>query len=230
MAEQPENGADLQQLRDAVRDAVASGHDLQARVRDLMLAAFHNAGLAPGRIREVTRATLEGVDAGAVAHGSDAGAAARRAVAGIEDALLQAAEASSLAIREAAGHASEFARSDLKRAVDDLALLEQLFLDLLADVAQAGSATARETYTDIRRHLQHSGSAFGAQLATHVGSLRDLLGRAGQEGLASGTRAAGKAAEQLGRFAGVLLAGIEKGLNESVPPPAGGRDSHRRDE
>jgi len=223
MAEEPEQGADLQRLRDAVREAVISGHDLQASVRDLMLATFSSSGISPGRIQEVIRATLEGVEAGALVHGGAAGESARRAVAGIEEALMQAAEASSLAIREAAGHASDFARTDLRRAVDELASLEKLFLDTLADTAQAGSAVAKVTFSDIQRHLRYSGSALGEQLAIHVSSLRELLSRSGQERLQSGAQAAGKAAGQLGKFAGAILAGIGKGLADAGTAPAGRR-------
>jgi hypothetical protein len=224
MSTEPDTGPDLQRLKTAVREAVETGRDLQARVRDLMLAALSSAGVDIPRIQQVTRTTLEGVDAGASAHGANAGEVARQAVAGIEDALMQAAEASSLAIREAAGHAGDFARSDLKRAVDELASLETLFMDTLADVARAGSATAKATFADIQRHLQHSGTAFGARLASHVGSLREVVARAGQEGLQSGVDAAGKAVEQLGRIAGGFLAGMEKGLTQAGTQTSGADD------
>jgi hypothetical protein len=221
MAAEPATGPDLQRLKAAVRDAVETGRDLQARVRDLMLAALSSTGVDLSRIQQVTRTTLDGVDAGVVIHGADAGQVARQAVAGIEDALMQAAEASSLAIQEAAGHAGDFARSDLKHAVDELASLESLFMDTLADVARAGSATAKTTFADIQRHLEHSGTVFGARLASQVGSLRESLALAGQEGLQSGVKTAGKAAEQLGRLAGALLAGMEQGLSRAGPRTSG---------
>ena len=81
MAAEPDTGADLQRLKSAVRDVVETGRDLQARVRDLMLAAFSSSGLDASRIQQVTRATLEGVDAGAAIHGTEAGRLARQAVA-----------------------------------------------------------------------------------------------------------------------------------------------------
>jgi hypothetical protein len=224
MAAEPGTGPDLQRLRSAVRETVETGRDLQARVRDLMLAAFSSTGVDLSRIQQVTRTTLEGVNAGVAAHGSDSAKVARQAVAGIEDALMQAAEASSLAIQEAAGHAGDFARSDLRRAVDELASLESLFMDTLADVARAGSETAKTTLADIRRHLQHSGTIFGERLAGQVGNLREMLAMAGQEGLQSGMNTAGKAAEQLGRLAGAVLAGMEQGLTQAGTRTAAGAD------
>lgn len=221
MAAEPDTGPDLQRLESAVRETVQTGRDLQARVRELMLATFSSTGLDLSRIRQVTRSTLKGVDAGVKVHGDDAADVMRQAVAGIEDALLQAAEASSLAIREAAGHASDFARSDLRRAVDELASLESLFMGTLAEVARAGSTTAKTTLVDIQRHMQHSGTLFGERLAEQVGSLREALALAGKEGLQSGVNTAGKAAEQLGRIAGALLAGMEEGLGQAGTRTAG---------
>jgi hypothetical protein len=189
-----------------------------------MLAALSSTGVDLSRIQQVTRTTLEGVNAGVTAHGADSATVARQAVAGIEDALMQAAEASSLAIQEAAGHAGDFARSDLRRAVDELASLESLFMATLADVARAGSETAKTTLGDIRRHLQHSGTIFGERLAGQVGSLREVLALAGQEGLQSGMDTAGKAAEQLGRLAGAVLAGMEQGFTQAGTRTAGGVD------
>jgi hypothetical protein len=204
---------------------VETGRDLQARVRDLMLAALSSAGVDISGIREVTRTALEGVDAGAAVHGADAGKVVRRAVAGIEDALLQAAEVSSLAIREAAGHASDFAQHDLRKAIDELASLEPLFINTLADVARAGSATARTTFADIQRHLQHSGTMFGTRLASHVGSLREVLARTGQESLQSGVEAAGNTARQLGRITGAMLADIGKELAQAGTQTPGSEDA-----
>lgn len=223
MSEESATDPDLNQLKTAVREAVESGRDLQVRVRDLLLTALSSARVDMPRIRQTVRATLEGVETGAATHGAGAGDAAREAVAGIEDALKHAAEASSLAIREAAGNASEFARTDLRRAVDDLATLEKQFIDILADVVKAGSAGAEATFADIQRHFRNSGTAFSEQLAIHVGSLRQLLSQAGQESMQSGVDAAGKAAEQLGRLAGALLSGIEKGFAEAGTTP-GRRD------
>lgn len=203
---------ELERLTAAVRDTVASGRDMQARVRDLMIAAFRNAGVSLASMQALTRAALQGVDAGTMDTAGDKGTAARHAVAGIEDALMHAAEASSLAIREAAGHASGFAKTDLKRAIDELASLESLFIDTVTEVARAGSASAAAGFADIQRHLQHSGSTFGERLAEHIGDLQRLLTQTGQEQLQSGAEAAGRAVEQIGRLAGSLLAGIQAGL------------------
>lgn len=222
MSDESGAGADLEELKSAVREAVASGRDLQDRVRQLMIASMHSMGVDMSRMQETIRAALEGVEAGISPQ--DSGATVRQAVAGIEDALVQAAEASSLAIREAAGHAGEFARDDLKRAIDELATLEQRFIQTLAAAGKAGSQAAQAGFADMQRHLEASGSAFGAQLTTHVGTLRELLAQRGQEGLQAGADAAVKTAEQLGKLAASLLTGIGQGLADGAAAPDGERE------
>lgn len=221
MADEPGAGADLEQLKSAVREAVASGRDLQARVRELMIASMHSMGVEQSKLQKIIRAALEGIEAGISPQ--DSGAALHQAVAGIESALQQAAEASSLAIREAAGHATEFARNDLGRAVDELATLEKLFIDTLAEMTKAGSTVAQAGFADVQRHLQGSGSTLGEQLTTHVNTLRELLARRGQEGLQAGAGAAVKTAEQLGQLAAALLTGIGQGLADHGAMPDGER-------
>jgi len=213
MTEESGERTDLGELQSAVREAVASGRNLQSNVRNLVIATLRSTGVELSEIRKVTRAALEGVGAGIVSHSS--GAEARAAIAGIEDALLQAAEASSLAIREAAGRTTRFARTDLVKAVDELASMDRLFLDTFADVAKAGSDSAQAGFADLQQHIRNSGGAFGEQLAMHVDTLRKLLARTGQEGLQSGAGMAGKAAEQLGRLAASLLTGMETGMSGS---------------
>jgi hypothetical protein len=210
MAEPSGTDADLEQLKAAIQETVASGRDLQARVQQLTVASLQQMGVQQSRIQQVIRAALEGIEAGISPQ--DSGAAAHQALAGIEGALLQAAEASSLAIREAAGRASGFARNDLARAIEELASLEKLFVETLADVGRAGSSAAQAGFDDMQRHLQGSGSDFGDRLATHVDTLRALLARRGQESLQAGADMAVKTAEQLGRLAASILAGIGQGL------------------
>ena len=79
-------------------------------------------------------------------------------------------------------------------------------------MARTGLASAKSGFTDLQNHFRNSGSALGEQLAVHIGTLRKLLARSGQEGLQSGAEMAGMAAEQLGKLAGSLLAGFQKGM------------------
>jgi hypothetical protein len=216
MSEQSSADIDLQRLKDAVSQTVASGRDLQARVSELVFSALSTATaqLDLAHLRQVTRAALEGVGAGAQTGGPASADAIRKSVAGVEDALLKTAGVSHLAIEEAAGHVEEFSKTDLRRAVDELASLQELFLGVLGDVAKAGSKTAALTLTDIQRHIRDSGGALGTMLADNARDLQELFPPVARDGLQAGMESAGKAAEQLGRVAGGVLAGIARGLEE----------------
>jgi hypothetical protein len=217
MSEESETDSGLQQLKEAVRQTVASGRDLQSHVSELVFSALSTATarIDPAHLRRVTRAALEGVGEGAQAGNAGSAEVIRKSVAGVEDALLKTAGVSHLAIEEAAGHVEEFSKKDLRRAVDELASLQELFLNVLGDVAKAGSKTAATTFTDIQRHIRDSGGALGTMLADSARDLQELFPAAAREGLQMGVESAGKAAEQLGRMAGGSLAGIARGLEET---------------
>jgi hypothetical protein len=214
MAEKPQPGPDLQALQEAARRVVESGSDLQARIRDLTLAALSSAHLDLPHIREVTRSVIEGVGAAAEQRSGDSAEVIRQSLDGIGEALSKAGEASTLAIREATGRAAEFSGHDLKRALDDLASLQDLLLDTLGDVAKAGSATLYTVLADVQTHARITGNALGEQLAGNIAALQRLLPPAGREGLKAGAQKAREATEQLGRIASGILAGIEAGLKE----------------
>ena len=229
MSAESDSDSDLRQLKEAVRRTVVSGRDLQSDISELVFSALSTATahLDPTHLRQVIRAALEGVGAGVQSTGADAAGAIRKSVAGVEEALLKTAGVSRLAIEEAAGHVEEFSKTDLRRAVDELVSLQELFLNVLGDVARAASKTAAVTFTDIERHIRDSGGAVGALLADNARALHELVPPGLREGLHTGADAAGKAAEQLGRVTGGLLFDIAQGLEESNRIASRDRDRDR---
>jgi hypothetical protein len=222
MSEEEKSDPDLLQLKEAVRQTVASGRDLQSHVGELVFSALSTATaqIDPAHLRRVTRSALEGVGEGAQTGGAGSAEVIRKSVAGVEDALLKTASVSRLAIEEAAGHMDEFSKTDLKRAVDELTSLQDLFVNVLGDVAKAGSKTAAVTFADIQRHIRDSGGALGKMLADNARDVQELFPPVARDGLQAGMESAGKAAEQLGRMAGGVLAGIARGLEEPERKPS----------
>jgi hypothetical protein len=212
MTEIPEQQADLQDLREAVRKAVQAGGNLQVRIRGIMLSAFSEGHLDQARIRGVTRSVLEGVAAAAESGGGQAAGIVQQAVAGVEDALLKVAEASRLAIQEASGRAAEFSRQDLGNAVDELASLEQLFLEIMGDIARHGTQTAASIFGDLLGHFRNSGTAFGSQVEEIAGELGRLLPQEGRNGMQAGMHMMQGAAERLAQIASGILAEVGSGL------------------
>jgi hypothetical protein len=231
MSEESPSEVELQRLRESVSRAVAAGRDLQSQISELVFSALSSAtaNLDPAHIRRVMRAALEGVSAGAQP-AADPAAVIRRSVAGIEAALFKTAGVSRLTVEEAAGHVEEFSKTDLRRAADDIATLQTLFLNVLGDVAQAASKTAALTVTDIQRHLRDSGDALGAMFADNTRGLQELIPPDVREELQTGAGTAVRTAGELGRIAGGLLSGIARGLEESTRNPPGDAGVDRRSE
>jgi len=221
MSEESETDPELQRLKAAVRHTVASGRDLQSHISELVFSALSTttAHIDQAHFRRVTRAALEGVGEGAQTDGAGSADVIRKSVAGVEDALLKTAGVSRLAIEEAAGHVEEFSKTDLRRAVDELASLQELFLNVLGDVAKAGSKTAAVTFADIQRHIHDSGGALGTMLADNARDLQERFPPVALDGMQAGMESVGKAAEQLGRLASGVLAGIARNLEEPDRKP-----------
>jgi hypothetical protein len=226
MAEKPQPGPDLQGLQEAARRVAESGSDLQARIRDLTLAALSSAQLDLPHMRKVTRSVIEGVGAAVEQRSEDSGEVIRQSLDGIGEALAKAGEASTLAIREAAGRAAEFSEHDLKRALDELASLQGLLLDTLGEVAKAGSAMLSTVLADFQTHARITGNALGEQLAGNIAALQRLMPPAGREGLKAGAQTAREASERLGRIASGILAGIGAGL-KAKPQESGSKGPDR---
>jgi ElaB/YqjD/DUF883 family membrane-anchored ribosome-binding protein len=214
----------LDSLKASARAAAARGEDLHAQIRELTKSAFAGGKLDMPRIREVTRSVLEGVSEGSGVHSGDATARVRQSLSAIEAAILQAAENSTLALREARGKASEFSGHDLRQTLDELRSLEHALKDAVADTAGAGRETLSEILSDFATHARHSGSAFREQLAEGLGELQKHLPQAGRETLRGGADAVGAGASLLAQVASGMLVGLGETLRTRHDAP--GPDRH----
>jgi len=218
------NEAQEKALREAVSRAVEQGDDLRDQVYALTLEALREGHLDKERVRAVVRAVTEGVSEAAERTGRPVNEALREAVAGMDAALVKAAEAVKLALEEAASHLEEFSQQDLRRALDELDSVENVMLDTLSEVGTKAGATVRTVIEDLVRHARHSGTAVGQ----YVAGVREAIGNGLRQALHEGVDAARVAARSLaalaaGFFAGIadgLAKGPEKGVAEGAPSAA----------
>jgi len=124
-----------------VRCAVEQGHDVREMVRQLTLRKISARTLDIESLRQIASSVLRGARAGvrnelnlSAAQTETARAQLKQAVAGLDAALAQLAEASRLAIEEATARAQKFSSEDLKRARGDLESLEAMFLGNTANL------------------------------------------------------------------------------------------------
>ena len=145
-------------MREAAREAVAGGASIRDAVRDLVVRALSHQPLTQDYIRAVATSMLEGTVAGAPQGSTETAQALREAAEGIDEAIARAAQASHLAIQEAAGRVDEFTENDLRQALRDLGQLETMFQDVVNSLAKGGSKVSRGIAEDIAHHFERAGT------------------------------------------------------------------------
>jgi hypothetical protein len=194
------------------RAAVEHGENIHDAMRDITLAALKRVRLDAKEMRRVVRSVMQGASLGVADTGERSRAALSEALAGIDDALAKSAEATKLAIEEAAGRLRDYGKRDLERSFDDLRAMENMFLDTIKDVAEGSAGVAKEILHDLWQHARASGTTAGATVTDAIATLEQKFGRTLREVAAAGTDAALAASANLAEAASGFLAGISEAL------------------
>lgn len=207
---------DIDNLAADVREALASGEHVQETVHRLTLKAMHARHVDPDSLRRIIAAVVQGVHDGAsqqLMHTANQAQAAKAqitaAIAGLDTALAGFAQASKLAIEEAAGQARKYSDTELSRTRSDLEGLENLFLDTLHHTASTAQGLIADILHDLGKHARNNGTAVGSQLKETLATLAQQVAAVGHAQLESGVTLAQKTAEFVGKFASGVLSGIK---------------------
>lgn len=197
-----------QDVTDEVREAVESGTDIHRRVKEITLKALTQGQLDMKNIKNVTEAVAKGIDEGITGQDVHARGNFTRAVTALDDALAIAAEASILAIQEAAAKVSS--QHDFEDAIKDIRGMERLFIDTLEKVAKGSTQVTADIVNDFIAHAHRSGTAVGKQTVTALKALGNLP-NISAGAVISGTVTTASALAKIG--SGILL-----GIAESLQP------------
>ena len=216
-----ETGNDTGTLEAEVRAAVEQGNDVQEKVRQLTLRVISSRSLDIQSVRQAAEAVLRGAQAAVqkeLQHSTAQTHIARdhlkQAVAGLDIALAQFAEAAKLAVEEAAGRAKKYSSEDLKRARSDLEKLEKMFVETLQSSASAARNAAGEILHDLAAHTRTQGTAVGTQLKDTLSVFARHIGAAGRAQVGAGLHLAKNTSD----FARQIAAGVLTGLADHVRP------------
>ncbi len=201
-------------IHQATKQAVEEGEQVHDRVYKITIDALSQRTLDTAAIREVIESVGKGALGGATTHGERMGDSLKQAFGGVDAALAKAAEATKLALEEAAGGAGDFTRQELKNSIDELDTLEKLYLSTLGTLAKDGSERAATILSDLIQHASNSGTAVGQLAVTAVADLQRQLRQVGAEGLQTGADNARATGDQLLQIAG----GILRGIADTLPP------------
>ena len=173
-----------QVLKSLASQSMKQGSNVRTAVRDLTLKAMQQRELTLDQIRKVLRSVTEGVNLGVATRELKAEKALSDTVAGMDDALLKAVEASNVALHRFTGEGYDFEDSNLKQALDELEKLEDEFLRSIATASETASEKFRAPWRRVLEKTRLSGTATGTEVAS---TMQDYAKRA-QDGHACAAR------------------------------------------
>ena len=217
-----DNNDDIETLEAEVREAIAHGSNIQETVHRLTLKAMNAKNIDLNSLQRIITAVMQGVHDGAeqqLLQAANQAHAAKsqitEAVAGLDSALARFAEASKLAVEEAAGQAKKFSDTELTRTRSDLESLESLFLDTLRHTATAAQGLVADILLDLSHHAQNTGTNVGSQLKETLATLAQQVASVGQTQVETGATLAQKTADFVSKAANGVLSGIKDQANNN---------------
>ncbi len=196
------------QIEKDIREAVSSGEDVYQKVRDITLKALTEHELDETNIKAVVEAISKGMTQGLGATEDVAKRSFEEAAEALDDALVSAAEATKLAVEEAASSVKAFSEQDIKRTIEDLKALEDLFLDTLTEAGKESSELVQNIVNNFVQHARNSGTAVGDRVQKLVDALLEVKDNSGKLLL----EAASDTAAKLAKIGSGILAGIAESL------------------
>lgn len=216
MTEKNSNMLSTEEIKQAARASVEEGVDIRAKVRDLTLRALKTRKLSTEEIRPVINAVTEGISVGAAKRAGEVKSALSEGLAGMDEALTKAAEATRLALEQMTSHAKDFSESELDWALVNLKRLEEEFLDTVSVVADSAAGKIKQELKDLVVHARRAGTDTGAKVAETVSTLGNKVSATLHEGKVVGKDAAREMSARLASLAGGILAGMADALHEKA--------------
>ncbi len=207
---------DYQSVKEAAREAAERSGSIRDDVRNLTMEALSQGGLDLEKIKQVVSAVLDGASVGAEMRGVHIRETLSESMAGVDEAIAKSAQASKLALQEAAGHLKVFGKEDLKRALDDVMALEELFLEVTRTVAKESGEVISTTLNELITHAGNSGTAVGQQSREIVETLNRDLTESLRETVSARGDAVLKVTAHLSQAAAGFLEGFAETLDAKV--------------
>jgi len=215
---------DTSKLETEVCHAVEQGHDVQEKVRQIVLRMISTRSLDIKSLRQSADAVLRGARAGVqkelqqtYAQTQVAQARLKQAVTGLDVALAQLAEAAKLAVQEATSRAQKYTNEDLDLARSDLKLLESMFIETLQKSASGAMDATGDILRDLAAHTRTHGTAVGAQMKETLDVIAHQIGAAGRAQVGAGLHLARNTADVLRKIAAGVLSGMADHIKPGNP-------------
>ncbi len=201
----------LVQLHDEAA-AAASAPDLHERVRDLTARVLHERRMALSDMRELVAAISSGVGSGLVARGGEMKEGLKQAMAGLDEAVADAAQTASYTLREAVAQGKEFKDNELKASLEQLRDLETQIVEALKQTASQSGGKLKEELGYLVDHLKISGTRTGEQARAALRQLASGVKTGAKSGRTGLSESASTATERLSQVASGILDALSDSL------------------
>jgi hypothetical protein len=199
-------------LKTLASQSIKQGGNVRATVRDLTLQALQQRELTLNQIGKVLRSVIEGVHLGVAKREMKVEKALSDTVAGMDDALLKAVEASNVALHKVTGKGYDYEDSSLKQALNELEKLEDEFIRSLVQATDSATERVRAPWQRVLEKTTLAGTATGTQVAS---TMRDHARRA-QAAMRAQRETGFKTAHLLTQNFATLASGILIGMSEGL--------------
>src|SRR5262245_36927411 len=207
-------------LKKLASEAVKQGDNLRTNVRDLTLRALQTRELSLTQIRQVLKSVATGVNLGAAKAKIDVEKPLADALAGMDDALLKAVQASHIALQQLTDHGVDFKDSKFKKAVSDLEKLEDEFLKTVKETAESAAKPLRAQWSGVLQQMQPGATETGAQVDAVMQEISEHMRTALSRQREANVKAAHPLTKNIGTLASGVLIGISEGIQQQ---PSGAR-------
>lgn len=200
-----------------VEAIVEAGGDVRQRVASLIADAAEQFQAGGESLVGLARSAMDG--AIAALHKSvpqDPDSVLAQVVDGIGDGLSVTAQATKLALREAAAGGEHFAKKDLTNLADDLDQLGRMFVETIGDAAKGAKANVASEARALGKHAQHTFDRIKPSIDSALLAARQDPIKLGKEAVQSGVTASRLAA-------GDLFSAIGKSMQQAADHLRGDR-------
>jgi ElaB/YqjD/DUF883 family membrane-anchored ribosome-binding protein len=199
-------------LKKMASESVKQGENIRNTIRDLTLKALQARELSLDQIRSVLASITQGVNLGAVESKIDTDKLLTDAFAGMDDALLKAAQASQIAMQQLTNAGEDFEQSYLKKALGDLEHFEDELLKTVKQASDDATEKVRAQWANVLGQMKIGGTETGEQVATTM----EQFGKNVQAAVRQQREAGLKAAHLLSQNFATLASGVLIGLSEGM--------------
>ena len=192
-------------------------------VSQATLKALQSRELTVANIRNVLKTVTQAASSGAaknVLPAVDVEALLERAFAGMDAALLQAAQTQRAALQQFVSQGVEINNKQMKGALANLEKMEDVFFSTVGKAAESAGSALKGPWEQVLQTMKVKGTDTGALASTSVETLMSQAQAAVREGRSAGLRGAQAMMDSYAALVSGVLIGMSEGLQSSTKPAA----------